>query len=231
MKLDAARQSGATIENPVAYCKRIVFRHCVDLHRQARRQNTHSMEEIEKLGDRGAVIDRPAEVDSAARAVAAWGERLRGALDRADWPPPGVVHYRAILLLALRVALLEGVAKGGGEIEPGVPVVERMLPWRSEEQGFALRAESPVELSQIWSAIVEHRKERGSPLRVNDICEIVNTLDTGAPALNTSLYRQWILRSKKLGKELIDAEEWSRAFAGLLPDVRGRARSPQGVPS
>lgn len=223
-------QFAAERGSPRSWCCSVLYNRGVDMCR--RRRPAVSLDSLceSECGEFGgfdpeASMARPEAACMARDEYGKVRQQRRGVLDQwsRQWRAPGEVHYPAVLLMRLRLALAASVA----EELPGdyhVAPVERRsqlvawcLPWRDQERDWAFRAEWPS-LAEIWQQVSLRIDDPPYFLDDESFCELVSEILE--KSFSTDAWQQWGRRAKKQARGAIGKEKWNYLFGGLLPDRR-----------
>lgn len=198
------------------WCRAVLFHFAVDLWRRERRYRRAVPENAKE--------DPPHAVATVEEYEQIHAERRR-ALDRLPSVPPktNAVHYSAVLLLKLRLALAASLAREMPDDWHAPPLrrrsefVARCLPWRPEEEEWRCKQGWPA-LASVWQCVgssIDHE-----PFYVTDdeFCELLSKLFRDEfPA---SDWRQWVRRAKIAAQGTLGDTSWNRLFGDLMPDRR-----------
>ncbi|MBI2806674.1 MAG: hypothetical protein HYX68_16970 [Planctomycetes bacterium] len=219
-----------------AWCQVVLDRRRADLDRTRRRVIGVSLSEHVKL-----ISERPSTAQGGedqdlltAFRFEADLKRLRKEIERLErcFPSPrgNGVHYYAILLVQLRLALarrLRGFA--GDESNFGdhgfSDFLVAHLPWTNDELTF--RAGWPL-LREIWIALQDCLSQPPHWCNGQRFCGLINELLAGKTQLTPDVWRHWCKRAKEMARKEVTASDWDELFAPFLQDADREVQKPGG---
>jgi hypothetical protein len=150
---------------------------------------------------------------------------LRSTLDRIAWMPqsPAGVHYFAVLLLQLRLAIArqwsskvsEATASSAVDL---VGLLEWLAPWRGPESGARIKPGWPP-LTAVWSTLSADLEQPPYSIEPAALCIRVQPVLDGANRLTPDVWNHWVKRAKEAARRrLADDDVWDWCFRPLLPD-------------
>ncbi len=149
--------------------------------------------------------------------------QLRVTLDRLSWQPSRGVHYFAVLLLQLRLAMarcLTPQQKAEYVLwKQELPeLIEMLLPWTLDESRTCLKPDWPL-LSDLWAAVHKVICQPASRIDAPAFCQIVQRQLPDSTHLTADVWNHWVSRAKREARNrLQDEDVWHHCFGRLLPD-------------
>lgn len=149
--------------------------------------------------------------------------QLRAVLDRIAWPASREVHYYAVLLLQLRLAVarrltpepLDGDDLWRSELPE---LIDWLVPWHPDENSACIKAGWPS-LAELWSAYCGAIRDSGLRIEAPRLSQVVGRLLPPPAQLTPDVWNHWVHRAKREARRRVqDDGVWTRCFNGLLPD-------------